>query len=110
MKSSITETLEKINTEISWQAFLAISTTLLILISFFLYKSYKNQAVNSLNPVYAQSSFTPKKGAKFIYASSRGSKYYYATCESSIKETNKIYFASVVEAEKAGYTLAKACQ
>lgn len=45
-----------------------------------------------------------------VYASSKGTKYYYPNCKSTILEANKITFASALIAEKAGYTLATNCQ
>ncbi len=45
-----------------------------------------------------------------VYASSKGTKYYYPNCKSTISPTNKINFASAAMAEKAGYTLAANCK
>ncbi|HQF41251.1 MAG TPA: hypothetical protein PLY95_01480 [Candidatus Paceibacterota bacterium] len=49
---------------------------------------------------------------KLIVASKRGKKYHYLWCSGAktIKEENKIYFATEVEAEQAGYVLAANCQ
>lgn len=44
-----------------------------------------------------------------VYASSKGTKYYYQNCKSTVSEKNKITFNSSTEAEKAGYTLAANC-
>lgn len=49
---------------------------------------------------------------KSIVASKRGKKYHYIWCSGAktIKEENKIFFATEAEAERAGYTLAANCQ
>ncbi len=44
-----------------------------------------------------------------ITASKNGTAYYFAWCSNSIKEENKITFASETEAQVAGYRLAKNC-
>lgn len=47
-----------------------------------------------------------------IVASKKGTKYHLLSCPgaSQIKEENKIYFNSVEDAEKAGYTRASNCK
>jgi hypothetical protein len=45
-----------------------------------------------------------------VYASSKGTKYYYAGCKSSVSAANKVTFASAGMAEQAGYTLASGCK
>jgi hypothetical protein len=45
-----------------------------------------------------------------VYASSKGSRYYYMNCKSTIVEKNKVTFASAIMAESAGYTLATGCK
>lgn len=49
---------------------------------------------------------------KIFVASKNGKKYYYAWCESSqkIKESNRVWFATKEEAEKAGYEPAANCR
>ncbi len=49
---------------------------------------------------------------KKFFASSRGSKYYSLGCSGgkTIKEENRIYFATGAEAEKAGYELSSSCR
>lgn len=49
---------------------------------------------------------------KPIVASKRGKKYHYIWCAGAktIKEENKLFFATEIEAERAGYTLAANCQ
>lgn len=48
---------------------------------------------------------------KTFFASSRGSKYYTISCSAgkTIKQENRIYFATGEEAEQAGYTLSSGC-
>jgi len=45
-----------------------------------------------------------------VYASSKGKRYYYSWCKSTIVEKNKITFATKEMAESAGYTLASGCK
>lgn len=45
-----------------------------------------------------------------IFASSKGTKYYYTGCSNNISAANKIFFASAAFAEQAGYTPASGCQ
>jgi len=47
-----------------------------------------------------------------FFASSRGHKYYSLGCSAgkTIKQENRIYFATSTDAEKAGYTLSSSCQ
>lgn len=49
---------------------------------------------------------------KPIVASKRGKKYHYIWCSGAktIKEENKIFFATEAEAERAGYALAANCR
>ena len=49
---------------------------------------------------------------KGFFASNRGSKYYSLSCSGgkTIKEENRVYFASASEAESAGYTLSSSCK
>lgn len=49
-------------------------------------------------------------GSGAVYASSKGTKYYFANCKSSISDQNRITFASAEAAEAAGYTLASTCK
>ncbi len=44
-----------------------------------------------------------------VYASSKGKKYYYPWCKSTVSEANKVTFTSPSMAESAGYTLASNC-
>ena len=45
-----------------------------------------------------------------VYASSKGTRYYFTHCKSSVSEKNKITFDSEATAEAAGYTLALNCK
>jgi hypothetical protein len=49
---------------------------------------------------------------KAYFASKRGHKYYSIGCSAgkTIKQSNRIYFATKEAAEKAGYSLSSACQ
>jgi len=48
---------------------------------------------------------------KTFFASSRGSKYYTISCSAgkTIKQENRIYFATGEEAQTAGYSLSSSC-
>ncbi len=48
---------------------------------------------------------------KNFFASSRGSKYYTISCSAgkTIKQENRLYFATAEEAERAGYTASSSC-
>jgi hypothetical protein len=48
---------------------------------------------------------------KNFFASNRGSKYYSLGCSGgkTIKQENRVYFATSEEAEKAGYALSSSC-
>ncbi|MFZ2150309.1 MAG: hypothetical protein WAV15_04080 [Minisyncoccia bacterium] len=54
---------------------------------------------------------TLNSSGKNFFASNRGSKYYSLGCSGgkTIKQENRIYFATAEEAEKAGYTLSTSC-
>lgn len=51
-------------------------------------------------------------GSNSFVASNKGSKYYPIGCSaaSSLKEDNKVYFSSEMEAQKAGYTKSISCK
>ena len=115
MGKSITETLKKINIELSGGVFYSIFLSLIILdifIGFKIYSIYKSK--NSDHLVYQKQSIYNSENSvnqdlSKIYASSKGSKYYLPNCKSSIKEENKIYFNTEIEAQNSGYTLSKSC-
>ena len=64
----------------------------------------------SVDAVTSKSSGT--ETGKTFFASNRGSKYYSIGCSGgkSIKQENRVYFASSGEAEKAGYELSSVCK
>jgi|SRR3989344_4496085 len=61
------------------------------------------------NPNLATS--TTLKNSGMLVGSKNGTKYYYPTCfgVARIKEENKVWFNSIDEAKKAGYTKASNC-
>ena len=115
MDKSITETLKKINIELKGSGFLSIILSLTFIISFINFKSFKaykaapNKAFSYMPSKISKEAFR-SESKQYIYASKRGTKYYYFNCKSTIKEENKIFFESEEMAERAGYSLAKACQ
>jgi len=116
MGESISKTWKKINVELKGKPFLSIILTLILCVSYLSYKilTYPNLFSAKAFDYQASniSAETLKKAnsIRYIYASRRGSKYYFYNCKSSIKESNKIFFDSEGQAQKAGYTLAKTCQ
>ncbi len=116
MNKSITETLKKINIELKGSAFLSIIITFIILNIYILYKIINNDFLaKEYDFKYEYSNFssnTISSNTKnhFIYASKRGTKYYYYYCKANIKEENKIFFDTDIKAQNAGYTLAKTCK
>lgn len=68
------------------------------------YKSQTNQKIDQTGNVLSAVN-------KNFFASSRGSKYYSLGCSAgkTIKQENRVYFATSEEAEKAGYTLSSSC-
>ena len=69
-----------------------------------------SNAVSGVSSPIAQTSNSIPLGKNY-FASSRGSKYYTLGCSAgkSIKQANRVYFATSDEAEKAGYTLSSSC-
>ncbi|MES2315367.1 MAG: hypothetical protein V4486_01375 [Patescibacteria group bacterium] len=55
---------------------------------------------------------SPNSSGKAFFASSRGSKYYPLGCAGgkSIKQENRVYFASAEAAQTAGYQLSSTCK
>ena len=74
--------------------------------------SYRTET-QSANAVSAVNNI-PKtaSAAKNFFASNRGTKYYSIGCQGgkTIKQENRIYFATKEEAERAGYELSSACR
>jgi len=83
---------------------------------------YNTQGANVVNSLIESSPNLPinsdilqntqKSTSGNFFASSRGSKYYSISCSAgkTIKQENRIYFASSGEAEKAGYALSSSCK
>ncbi len=115
MNKSITETLKKINTEITFLDIIIIIFNIFLISAFLIYKiKVSDYFSNTEDFQYIKSNIILNeentKSLHFIYASKRGKKYYFYNCKSSIKEANKIYFDSEASAQKAGYTLSKTCK
>lgn len=55
---------------------------------------------------------TNNSAGKTFFASSKGNKYYTISCSAgkTIKQENRVYFATGEEAQKAGYTLSSSCR
>jgi len=75
----------------------------------------ESQKTNSYNsPNVSNVSNTPQKvpNSGNYFASNKGKKYYPIGCSAgkTIKQENRIYFATSAEAEKAGYTLSSSCK
>jgi len=122
MLYSLTETLKKINQEISNTAVISITISLLIIIIFFGFKIYQAAHLNQhlkINYIKHKSSTSSEvlsvigqniSEKFFIYASRRGKKYYFYNCKSSILEENRIYFHTEQDAKDSGYVLSQGCQ
>ena len=63
----------------------------------------------SLNPSISEKTNNDSRGSYF--ASKKGKKYYSTGCSAgkTIKQENRIYFSTTIEAEKAGFTLSSSC-
>ncbi len=71
------------------------------------------QTANVVSAVeYSNTTQNSNSTGKNFFASSRGSKYYSTSCSAgkTIKQENRVYFATGEEAEQAGYILSSACQ
>ena len=83
-----------------------------VFIGFKIYSNYKSKDVDHL--IYQKQSIynldSDSNQDSKVYASIKGSKYYFSNCKSSIKEENKIYFKGEIEAQNAGYSLSKTCK
>lgn len=77
-------------------------------------KGYSDQNLNQIENqsanVFSATNSTISN-SKTFFASSRGSKYYSLGCSGgkTIKQENRIYFATKEEAERAGYELSSTC-
>jgi hypothetical protein len=74
--------------------------------------SQEANAVSSINENSFNTPSVPKSTSGNFFASSKGSKYYSISCSAgkTIKQENRIYFATSTEAEKAGYELSSSCK
>ena len=72
----------------------------------------ENAETSESKPLLTSNVDSGIKADKIFVASRNGKKYYYAWCESAktIKEQNRIWFATQAEAEKAGYQPAANCK
>lgn len=70
----------------------------------------ENQAANAI----LSKNLSPNSNStgKNFFASSRGTKYYSLGCSGgkTIKQENRVYFATGEEAQQAGYTLSNSCK
>jgi hypothetical protein len=73
---------------------------------------YGGQEANIIGSLEENLVDTQKSTSGNFFASSRGSKYYSISCSAgkTIKEENRIYFATSTEAEGAGYELSSSCK
>jgi len=77
---------------------------------------YPNQSVilseNALQANTGVSSIISNSNSKTFFASNRGEKYYSIGCSGgkTIKQENRVYFATKEDAERAGYTLSSSCR
>ncbi len=67
---------------------------------------------NSLQTTTKISPIIQSSAGKIFFASTRGSKYYTISCSAgkTIKQENRVYFATGEEAQQAGYALSNSCQ
>ena len=74
--------------------------------------SQSANAVSAVDSLQTTKAPTTSTNGKNFFASSKGTKYYSLGCSGgqTIKQENRIYFASASEAEGAGYTLSSACK
>ncbi len=73
---------------------------------------YPNQEANTIGFTEKFLSDVQKSTLKNFFASSKGSKYYSISCSAgkTIKEENRIYFDTSIEAQNAGYELSSSCK
>jgi len=67
---------------------------------------------NALQANTGVSSIISNSNSKTFFASNRGEKYYSIGCSGgkTIKQENRVYFATKEDAERAGYTLSSSCR
>lgn len=70
-----------------------------------------NQTANVISKIPGDEHPDSNSSEKTYFASNRGSKYYSLSCSAgkTIKQENRVYFATGEEAEQAGYTLSSSC-
>lgn len=71
-------------------------------------QSNSNDSMNNENSMKIANSQIENLAS--VYASSKGTKYYYSHCRSTVSEKNKVIFATAEMAESAGYTLSATCR
>ncbi len=71
-------------------------------------QSNSNDPMNNENSLKIANSQIENLGS--VYASSKGTKYYYSYCKSTVSDKNKVIFATAKLAESAGYTLSATCK
>jgi len=72
--------------------------------------TYNSQStINQTQTAAVINAVSPVSGGE-VYASSKGTKYYYSYCKSTVSDKNKVTFATTKMAESAGYTLAATCK
>lgn len=71
----------------------------------------QNQEASAVSALEVLSPAAQNSGKNF-FASNRGTKYYPLGCSAgnSIKQENRVYFATGAEAEQSGYSLSRACE
>jgi tRNA U34 5-carboxymethylaminomethyl modifying enzyme MnmG/GidA len=74
----------------------------------------KTSEVSSItipDPLNTKTTINTNTSTKPFFASSRGKKYYPVNCSAgkNIKQSNRIYFSTESNAQKAGYTLSSSC-
>jgi hypothetical protein len=70
----------------------------------------KNQEANAISATDSTQKIA-FNNTKTFFASNKGSKYYTISCSAgkTIKQENRIYFATGEEAQNAGYSLSSGC-
>jgi hypothetical protein len=73
---------------------------------------YNGQEANVIDSIDQNLADTAKLISGNFFASSKGSKYYSISCGAgkTIKQENRIYFKTSIEAENAGYELSSSCK
>lgn len=118
MGSSIQDYLKKINSRLTLLDIFSIFVSVTIL-AVFLTFLYMQREKESISVTYSKHTGGGIEGEVIIagvdsrpFASINGKTYTYMWCQGSkvISDKNKVYFNSILEAEKSGRTLSKLCQ